>query len=1020
VNDDAQVRVEALLAHRAWLHALSRRLVGPGLADDLVQETWLAALRRPPDPARGSRPWLATVARRLARRLRARAEEPGAPDPPDPRPSTDELLARVELESELAREVARLAEPFRRTVLLRYHAGLSAAEIARREGVPAGTVRWRLKRGLDLLRARLDARFGDRRAWGSALAPLAALAGAPAGGVAAASWGKVALVATLAVVAAGGGAWRLARPGGGSSLASEGGAEPELVAMPRVDESGGAKAALAAGGAPGERMPAGVAPPPAVAAAPTGLWLRFVEWDGAPSAGRLTAMRAGDGEVSSATTDGDGAVAFAGGETRGIVAIAHDRAGAAPYVFELDARAPNEVATIASGERGVPGERVIEMPRGAEVSGRLLVDGEPPRAPLELVLFASKGPDQLPLFPPEARAALLLGGRVPVAATTDAEGRFRFVGLDAGWRGCIAFPRGYVPPDRVGRGDPWDRHSQFVERPIQDLEIELAMRPHVSARIVESDGVTPVDLARVEAYLRFADGTGSIYGATTDAAGGGWFAVFPDEWPLRRVALSICGADGRGAREVVFEGDRLPADGELGDVALAPGRAVLVRVTDATDGAPVEGARVRGSDARSGARGELALEVELEATELRVGAPGFASGDVAVPAGATEVALALEPTTTLVVIAVGPDGAPLAGLVVELAADGPFFDGEPGSMPDTLTSFELAGRWHTTRTSDTGMVGQLGTDEAGRFVGQGFRAGTAFTLNARTVDGLPLAEAVVAPLEPRERREVELRAARVPHALAVRVADESGAPVSRAEIYLTPVGRDAGEREIRSHWLTDALGRKTIANLSEGALRLEVREADHLPFALEPVLAPADGEVLDVVLRRGLRFAVRVVDAEGRAVDGGRLAHRAEEIGAGRFEVRGARDEPLELRLHVGGRVFRKAHDPRAGEARIVVPTPGAARVAWTTPPGVDWGEWRRVVLVAVDPAPDPDAHELSRLFADTPDGEAAFETLFPGAYRAELRHYEDEDRLVVFARSAEFTVRAGETARVTLRPVSD
>jgi hypothetical protein len=59
-------------------------------------------------------------------------------------------------------------------------------------------------------------------------------------------------------------------------------------------------------------------------------------------------------------------------------------------------------------------------------------------------------------------------------------------------------------------------------------------------------------------------------------------------------------------------------------------------------------------------------------------------------------------------------------------------------------------------------------------------------------------------------------------------------------------------------------------------------------------------------------------------------------------------------------------------------------------------------------------------LFADTPDGEAAFETLFPGAYRAELRHYEDEDRLVVFARSAEFTVRAGETARVTLRPVSD
>lgn len=54
--------------------------------------------------------------------------------------------------------------------------GLSAAAIARRLGVSAGTVRWRLKQGVDELREALDRDAGgDRRAWRLALAPAAAL-----------------------------------------------------------------------------------------------------------------------------------------------------------------------------------------------------------------------------------------------------------------------------------------------------------------------------------------------------------------------------------------------------------------------------------------------------------------------------------------------------------------------------------------------------------------------------------------------------------------------------------------------------------------------------------------------------------------------------------------------------------------------------------------------------------------------------------------------------------------------------
>ena len=173
-------RVEDLLEHAAWVRGVAYALVrDASTADDLVQETWLAALRRPPDGDRPLRPWLAGVVRNLARQRRRgdarreRREEAVAARGAE-LPTPDELAARLELQRGLADLVAELAEPFRATLLLRYYEGLSGADIARREGVPAGTVRWRLSRALELLRERLDDRHeGDRRAWALALVPLA-------------------------------------------------------------------------------------------------------------------------------------------------------------------------------------------------------------------------------------------------------------------------------------------------------------------------------------------------------------------------------------------------------------------------------------------------------------------------------------------------------------------------------------------------------------------------------------------------------------------------------------------------------------------------------------------------------------------------------------------------------------------------------------------------------------------------------------------------------------------------------
>jgi len=172
---------EAWLRHGAWVQRLAFAMVGdPHEAQDVAQETWLAAMRKPPREPRAPRAWLRTVARRAASRRRS-AETAGAlreqrAARPEAIPSTAELAAQAEMQRRVMDEVARLDDPMRRTMLLRYVAGLTAAEIARQEREPSGTVRSRLKRGLDTLRERLGSTEDDRRA----LAGLATAGGAAA------------------------------------------------------------------------------------------------------------------------------------------------------------------------------------------------------------------------------------------------------------------------------------------------------------------------------------------------------------------------------------------------------------------------------------------------------------------------------------------------------------------------------------------------------------------------------------------------------------------------------------------------------------------------------------------------------------------------------------------------------------------------------------------------------------------------------------------------------------------------
>ncbi|MFO1008480.1 MAG: RNA polymerase sigma factor [Planctomycetota bacterium] len=165
---------EGLLADSTWLRTLARGLVrDASTADDVAQEAWLAALRSERAADVEHRTWLTGVLRNVAfkhhRAATRRTTREQLSARTEPLPETAELVARADMQRVLTEAVLALDEPFRTTILLRYLEDLTSAEIARRHGVPEGTVRWRVQRGLALLRDELESRRGHEWMHGCAL-----------------------------------------------------------------------------------------------------------------------------------------------------------------------------------------------------------------------------------------------------------------------------------------------------------------------------------------------------------------------------------------------------------------------------------------------------------------------------------------------------------------------------------------------------------------------------------------------------------------------------------------------------------------------------------------------------------------------------------------------------------------------------------------------------------------------------------------------------------------------------------
>ncbi len=863
---------EALLAHDPAIRAIARSLLlDDDRAADVVQQTFAAAVARAAAPIPPLRAWLAAVARNLALEVRRRdarrlrREQRAAR--PERLPSALEVREREETRAAVVEAVLALEEPFRSALLLRFFEDLPPRAIARELGVPVETVRSRIRRGLERVRARLDGRYGDRSAWSSVLLPLAtmstsskaALAAAAALLLAASLWGIVSLAGSAPA----------GDPRGAGAAAASATVERAVPAasVATVHESDAARAEGAA-------VPASAADPaPTDARGSLVVRCVFAE-DDAPAPGihvRVLELATADPilHARTGTTDAAGSLRLLG-------------LAPGPVRIEID----RGVSVLGALRAGEDVETRVAIGRGLVVEGRV-VDGRGAGvAEADVWLSRDEG------NPYEGA----------VVATTEADGRFRLRGVKRG-----QFLSARKPPASPATR----RRLDGAEGTTVRLELRLGGEGGaVSGRVTGPDGA-PVARARVA--LDSGDSTeetlpgGEVgYGPVptvveTDAEGRFTTAGLP-----RGTAGVYVRASGLAplATSVVID----PSIPATLDLRLDRGARVAGTVRDA-ELRPLAGASVSAyatrdrfpvawfhTFARTGADGAFRFEsLPPGSVDLRAGAGGLddAERTVELVAG-TE--LLWEPVLRR--------GGEIHGVVL---------DERGAPCAGWLVAGESISAGHSATTGASGRFALRGCAAEPHEV-RVHPPGAAFAVE--TVLG-------VRPGEGELVLRVAASSARA-GSIAGRVVDEAGAAVANAELWLR---RDPDERPRGSNiaeWLpprSAAGGAFHLGDLPPGAYRLDVRAGDAGTRRLDGLqVAPGAGlDLGDVALDPPARLSVVLRTDDGAAPEEWTRVEVVEPSGevVERLTVRGgALPESVPL---PPGRYLLRTNSPgaTAGETRV-------------------------------------------------------------------------------------------------------
>lgn len=137
---------------------LFRMTASPDVAEDLLQETWIAihAGAKTWDPARAFMPWAYAIARNAYYAWR-RAEVKVIPlrRETGPEPAGAEFARRVELRMDIGRMLKQLSDPVREAFVMKHFQGLKFHEIAEIQAAPLPTVKARVQFAVGKLRSAL-------------------------------------------------------------------------------------------------------------------------------------------------------------------------------------------------------------------------------------------------------------------------------------------------------------------------------------------------------------------------------------------------------------------------------------------------------------------------------------------------------------------------------------------------------------------------------------------------------------------------------------------------------------------------------------------------------------------------------------------------------------------------------------------------------------------------------------------------------------------------------------------------
>lgn len=975
--------VDLLLAERDWLLALSRRLLrDDGAAHDLAQDTLLKAIEKPPASAAAPRAFLATVLRRAAGKFargvsRRRAREQRAAVA-ERLPDAAQLAAEAEARRAVVDAVLELAEPYRRTILLRFFRGVPSSAIAKEEGVTAAAIDTRVFRALAVLRARLDARYGDRARWSVPLLAAAqewtatkAGVSAIAGGIVMNAVGKFGVASGIAIAIALGVAFRSPRSDAPSAIEID----RARAMAPRVADQASRPSPTNSS----EREP--VAIDGEALETRSEARILVVDAAGAPLPfARLIVERGGALESHRADESG-----------RCVIEVSEPLAAVA---VTATGHAPQRVDRVLE-----PGEHRIELAAGSELSGVVRVDGDQPDRPVR-VFFDYTAPS---IFEWSQRArAVTAEGFEFLETWADESGAFRFRGLPEDAHGDLRV-------DEQRHRFRGDSESFRVSHPTLDVVLDLTSNPRVIGRVVDSAGA-PLDDAHV--YLRYGPDDGDPIASRlelTDESGrfehwiridGPDFATRP--WVAR---VRVVAADRvRETERTVEVHDAGVFD--LGDVTVLDAVATPFRAIDA-EGAPVAGVVAFDDELRG------ALCDPTDATGhglLRIGAPVdrvyFAAVEREVVAVDVErgrsATVRIPRAAALSVSMRRGNGEPpkLAFIEIESRAGDPFAVPDGGFPIDSLPAMpESFGEPRSQGSVEADSLWRVRYEiRGGAAKIQRLRPGVAIDVKALDGAGREIEVRREVVLAAGESRAMDFSNFPAAHRLTLRVFAPDRRPICGAVADLVDESGD---------------GRRSEVSDASGLLRFDEVESDRAELVLRaPRFAPARvtiegiadaaGRAFEVILEPGRRVELRVVDCGGHPIaaltevfagtreDGSDpdLSSFARWFSDGRYVFEDLPPRgPLWFFIEVGGRRFAQRHDSPAGDATLVVPEHGSLVLAYEFAPATNYVP--RLHLT------DSRAGEVFEFefpdFAPRP-GQVVFPHVPPGRYTVNLRSAKDDE----------------------------